>query len=275
MLEYKIDDYITLRLVNKKTVIYIKGERFMQCKYLLLINPHEQEKQREIDSIDEAADELSSELENGLKPIDLGITPKQEFWGHCSNIQAWVENNYDTRLLHRSLSFFLLMKIAEKGDERAKIFFKEEIAKRLSSGNKNVISFLIEESLISYLDHEEIIQCILIPEEVEIIFELEKLLGIELIWTFWKARESTVYHIEDKHVKEINLNNLKLNKFPDILGQLIYLEKINLSNNNINSIPFSALKDLKYLKELNLSNNPISIAEKKKKKELRPDLDLI
>lgn len=27
-----------------------------------------------------------------------------EYWGHCSNMQVWAENNYDSRLLHRSIA---------------------------------------------------------------------------------------------------------------------------------------------------------------------------
>ena len=38
------------------------------------------------------------------------ITPEQEFWEHYSNLQVWYKNDYNTRLLHRNLSFDLLKK---------------------------------------------------------------------------------------------------------------------------------------------------------------------
>ena len=51
------------------------------------------------------------------------ITPEQEFWGHRSNIQAWVECEYDTRLLHSNLSFPLLKALSDAGDPKAKAIF--------------------------------------------------------------------------------------------------------------------------------------------------------
>ena len=44
----------------------------------------------DIDSIDEAAENLYSSMEREHKHY---ISPETEFWGHCSNLQAWYENN--------------------------------------------------------------------------------------------------------------------------------------------------------------------------------------
>ena len=55
----------------------------MRCKYLLIINPQEKRIQNEIRSINEVSELLSEKLESELKPADLGITPEEEFWGHC------------------------------------------------------------------------------------------------------------------------------------------------------------------------------------------------
>ncbi len=52
------------------------------------------------------------------------ILPIKEFWGHCSNLQAWAEYGYDTRLLHPNLAFPLLEKLATVGDPIAKKVFK-------------------------------------------------------------------------------------------------------------------------------------------------------
>ncbi len=273
--EFKVNDLITLKLENRKTTIYVGGERFMQCKYLLLVNPHERAEQFEINSIDEAADNLSLKLEKELKPNDLRITPAEEFWGHCSNIQAWVESNYDTRLLHRNLAFNLLEELAKKGEKIAEFMLKEEIAKRLGSGNKTVVSFLIEQSLISYLSDEEIIQSILASKEAEIILTLESKLGRDLLWAVWKNNDTQFYYVEDKHVKEINLIGFKLERIPELLGQLEYLEKINISNNDISTIPISIIKNLKNLREINLTNNLIPDSEIKKIKKKFPKLNLI
>ena len=79
---------------------------------------------------------LNSELEGdefNLK--DFGITSEQEFWGHCSNLQAWVENNYDTRLLHRSFAFPLLLRLSQINDTKAILVFRDEIINRIEEGN--------------------------------------------------------------------------------------------------------------------------------------------
>ena len=38
---FKINDYLTLRLENNESIIYVKGKKFRQCKYLLLSTPLE------------------------------------------------------------------------------------------------------------------------------------------------------------------------------------------------------------------------------------------
>ena len=36
MKEFEVNEHITLELENNQTVIYIDGERFNQCRYILL-----------------------------------------------------------------------------------------------------------------------------------------------------------------------------------------------------------------------------------------------
>jgi hypothetical protein len=97
MLEFKVNDYVSLKFNYPDTEIYINGKYFMQCFSL--------------------------------------IDTEEEFWGHCSNLQAWSEHDYDTRLLKVNLAFPLLEQLAEAGDNLARIKFKEEILKRLLSGS--------------------------------------------------------------------------------------------------------------------------------------------
>ena len=155
MLDFVINRYLTLKLERDHTVIYINGKRFNQCKYLLIINPYEKEKTTDITSIDDAEDLLVSDLEKSIKPIDLGITPEEEFRAHCSNLQVWVENKYDTRLLHSYLSFPLLKVLSHLGDIMAKKVFKEEIYKRFLQNNLSVISFLLSEGYMDILNKEQ------------------------------------------------------------------------------------------------------------------------
>ena len=155
--KFKINKLIELKLIKDETKLFIAGEEFIQCKFLLLTIPTNYISLfNNIDSIDDASEILNKTLEsyNG-KRID-GILPEVEFWGHCSNLQAWVENNYDTRLLHSNIAFPLLKRLYNLGDLIAKRVFKEEIAKRYSSNNSNVIKFLEEEGYLGFLKGEEL-----------------------------------------------------------------------------------------------------------------------
>ena len=152
--KFKINEYLELRLEKGKTNIYVEGRLFNQCKYLLLKMPSDNFKNLEdIDSIDEAAENLDRSLERANNHY---ISPETEFWGHCSNLQAWYENNYDTRILHRNLAFPLLKALVEAGDKIAKREFKEQVALRLESGYPSVVMFLVEQGYLDYLTKEEL-----------------------------------------------------------------------------------------------------------------------
>ncbi|MHA2038484.1 MAG: zinc ribbon domain-containing protein [Promethearchaeota archaeon] len=158
--EKEINKYITLKLVGGRTYIYVNGKRFIQCIRLILNIPKDDVyKYDEVDSIDEAAKLYSKNLfQNRIvrgpmaRPVanqGHDVTAEQEFWGHCSNIQAWVEHDYDTRILMSNISFPLLRELSRAGDPLAKKVFKEEIAERLESGYPNVVQYLILQGYIS------------------------------------------------------------------------------------------------------------------------------
>jgi len=151
--EFKINDFLSLKLEKGKTNIYVKHKLFQQCKFLMLTIPIGLlESSDEISSIDEAESVLDHSLEGGI----YEISPEVEYWGHCSNMQVWYENNYDTRLLHRNLAFPLLKSLTDVGDPLARKMFKEEIARRYSSNHETVKLFLTVEGYLGYLDKEEL-----------------------------------------------------------------------------------------------------------------------
>ncbi len=150
--KFQVNDYITLRLENGKTIIYVDGKRFRQCKYLVFqLNRDELHKYDKFDSIDKIEEKDRSST---YKNID--ITPEAEFWGHCSNLQAWAEHNYDTKLLHKSLAFPLLKTLNRAGDQKARIVFKEEIAFRFLSGHNSVVLYLLEGGYLELLNKDEL-----------------------------------------------------------------------------------------------------------------------
>lgn len=158
---FVLNDYLKLKYENGKTSIYVDHTFFRQCAYLLLNIPTEDiEEYDDIKSIDDAEDRLSHELHGVYnikrKKEQYDIDPKQEFEAHCSNMAAWVENDYDTRILHRNIAFPLLKKLVEVGDPKAKRVYKEELADRLESNELTVSIFLIKNGFLKELTDDEL-----------------------------------------------------------------------------------------------------------------------
>ena len=151
ILEFQVSNYITLKLESGKINIYIDGVLFRHCMYVLGTKKFsELEDLSLIDSIDELADNLDHS--NWGEPETINIPLETQFWAQCSNLQVWVENDYDTKLLHSNLSFPLLKKLADLGDKRARQRFKEEVVKRFAEGNENVREYIIFENYLEYVD---------------------------------------------------------------------------------------------------------------------------
>ena len=246
MKEFKINEKLTLKLEKNKTVIYVDGESFKQCKYLMLNIPVDEITQvNNLKSIDEVSEKLSHDLEpsDGLMRVNK-IPPEIEFWGHCSNLQVWYENNYDTKLLHSNLSFPLLKKLTEAGDLLAKKVFKEEIAKRYNTGVESVRTYLKNGEYLNYLTKEEFYT--LLDTEYDIIKELVVL------------TDSDRLKIDIKNGKVIGITHhgLKLEQVPNPIRRLTSLKKLDLSINLIKEIP-EWIGELQSLKELNFNTNKL------------------
>jgi len=156
-LELKLSDKITLRLEDGETVIYVDNVKFRQCKYLLLDLDVTKTRLNTVNSIDEAAGILENYLEEGISQSKYEITPEQEFWGHASNLQAWIELMYDTRILRANLSFPLLKRLAETGDDIADKVFRKEIVKRILGGYLPILNYLAEEEIyLKVLTYEDL-----------------------------------------------------------------------------------------------------------------------
>lgn len=282
MIEFKINDYIVLKLEDSKTNIYISDKLFKQCKFLLLNIPiNNVEAYDEIASIDEAEEQLDGILEDNNDKISL--RPDVEFWAHCSSLQAWYENGYDSCLLHRNLAFPLLKKLTEVGDSHAIRMFKEEIMKRLNSNHPNVIKYLIEEHFIDYLDREDVITSLINLQEAEIILMLEQLLKTKF------RIDDTFEHVEggkfsisiqNKKIIRMQITGCSLKELPEIIkgfknlkyfyiccnefsylpewiGSFEHLEILDASSCGLETIP-SSIGKLNSLKMLKLSDNYIT-----------------
>jgi len=266
MREFKINKRIKLRLEGEKTSIFINEKVFMQCKYLLLIIPQNTEIQENSKSIDDFQVKYNSKLE------EIGITPEEEFWGHCSNIQAWVENEYDTRLLHSKLAFPLLKKLADSGDNKARLRFKEELVKRLKSDSSNVLEMFLEENYLKLLTSEELYYGILKPEEAKALEEIEVLtlnnFGLVKHLEDLRKMNNDGYlgHYSVKNGKIIELELLfdkyKSERLPFPIYNLKNLKKLYMHISEDNKLFPEAKKELKTIKELRIfSYGPTKISD--------------
>jgi len=166
---------IELRLVKGDTKIFIRNkngyfQEFIQCKYLLLHNPQETVKnQQELTSIDQLAENYIGRHEQnqkGYEKVVRSLSKEEEFKGHCSNLQAWFEHDYNTRLLRRNLAFPLLNRLAQAGDPKALKMFKSEIAERIEESReaydkglmKNVSTqeYIINRGYLNQFTYEEL-----------------------------------------------------------------------------------------------------------------------
>lgn len=274
MSEFQVNKYLTLRKENEGTVIYVGGQRFRQCKYLLLDIPiNNLQSINQVESIDEAIEGLDRTQEIEL-PLNI------EFWGHCSNLQVWAENNYDSRLLHRGLAFPLLKRLTEVGDPVARDVFKKEIIDRLKDNNVNMINWFFEENYLNLFSEYELRNLLLDANDYNNIFLLEDCLGEDFhISIDINNHFRNVYVPNHGKIIEIKISlRRETNAFlevPECIGEFQHLKVLELQQNSFEALPDS-IGNLKALSTLILSANnfkelPRSIGKLKNLKELYLD----
>lgn len=260
--EFQINEYLSLRLEDDRTNIYVAGKLFRQCKFLLLNIPIDKlSTLDELESIDEAAEKLDHSLEprRDVKESMYKIPPEVEFWGHCSNLQVWYEYEYNTKLLHSNLAFHLLGKLAKVGDPQAKKVFKEEIADRYNNGVESVRKYLRSMGFLQYLTTENFLNLIDNEQEINSIDKLRE--QIPQIEKF----EDLGIDIKKGKVISLKLRGLNLKKVPEFVQKFRSLKRIDLSYNSLELLP-GWIVDLKELKDLQINDNflkelPINIGK--------------
>ena len=258
MKEFHINQYLSLRLKQDETIIYMAGEPFRQCKFLLLNIPITKISTfDEIESIDEAAEKVNETIEKEIKKIK--ISPEAEFWGHCSNLQVWYEHDYDTRLIHSNLAFPLLKKLSELGDPLAKRVFKTEIIKRYVNGVERTRDYLAAEGFLKYFTEDEKVDLLLDTADSIALIKI-----IEEIWPEKNPNNVILeligedrIKVENRKIVNLYLSNLGLIEFPKAILDLKKLEILSLRVNNIKEIP-KEIKKLSSLKELCVGSNELS-----------------
>jgi len=248
--EFIINKFLSLKLEMGKTVIYIAGEKFYQCKYLLIEIPKKEMRSNSLIYLN-SIDEASEKLDTSLEPIKgrvftYSIPPETEFWGHCSNIQAWYENGYDTRLLHSNLAFPLLEELTEAGDPQAKKVFKEEIAERYNNGIESVRKYLKDSDYLRYLTIEEF-HSYIDADEYEIVCKLKKI---------QPHIDRLIYQYKKGKITHLLLSGYKLKKVPSEIRSLTSLEYLEMNLNKLETLP-DWIREFKSLKKLSVYGNQL------------------
>ena len=248
--KFIINNNLTLKLEDGKTNIYIGDFLFQQCKFLLISIPlDDHEAYTNVGSIDDATEILDTSLE-GANIERYNISPEEEFWAHCSNLQAWYENEYDTRLLHSNLAFALLKKLYDIGDPLAKKKYKEELTQRFLFGSGRIQDFLIEEGYFTILSREELLNSV---KDSDILFKLEQLLNIQLMAN---TRISRGFLIEDGIITWLSLDDCNIKILPEIIKNLKSVRGLYLSRNSLTTLP-KWIIDMEQLEYLNVSYNEL------------------
>lgn len=279
--EYRINDVLRLKLekgrwdsegyeidYGKEThriQIYVKDIPFRTCKYLLIINPQDDDRFEEIESIDDAKRLLNSDLETKITPQELNITPEEEFWAHCSNLQAWAENDYETRLLHSNLAFPLLRKLMKVGVAKARERYSEEVLERYAKGTPQIKYMLLQWDYFDYIPFEKQISIIEDQDEYDFIVLLNHL--------YYGEFQLGDFRVDNGLIDTLTLKkHPKLKEIPTEINNLTHLKKLVIDLPNIIHVP-NSIGTLKCLKELritapNLLTLPESIGKLKSLKSL-------
>lgn len=105
MREFNVNEFITLKLEVDKTFIYVNNRQFQQYIRLVLnITTNFKQIFDRIDSNNETSEVYKIYLYQGnivkgenavpAKNQTHSILVEEEFWGYCSNLQVWAENDY-------------------------------------------------------------------------------------------------------------------------------------------------------------------------------------
>ena len=241
-----IDEHITLKLILDKTLIYVCGGLFLTCqKIVLTLAPTDFKDYEGFTGIDDILEFYHAEgrpLE--VKENKLSITPEEEFWAHCSNMQAWVESGYNTHVLSKHISFPILARLSKKGISQFILLLKEELIDRLKSGGYKTLVHFIDSKYLDFLSQHELFDLLLSYEEAEIMKEVAKYSRYEYTLTAGSLHDSRTFislrtenkvHFcfEDNHVVELE----------------ILVDDSKLPSDKVYSL-LHKVKGLNYLKEL-------------------------
>lgn len=136
-LRHVINEHIDLVWQDNKPVILVDNMPFVHCSFLAASIPIDEATRvsEQTPSIDAMVHIEGARSMEGIDALAFGMTPEEIMIAHSSNLIAWVENDYNTRILASNLSFPLLKELARVGDDKARRVLQGDIIDRLKEGN--------------------------------------------------------------------------------------------------------------------------------------------
>jgi hypothetical protein len=136
---------------TRNVYVAVAGKKVRYCSFLLV----RIQSSSDISSIDDLAnDENARSLEGVNVERELGMTPEEHLQAHASNIQAWVENDYNPAIIHSNIAFPLLEALAGAGDQKARRVLEIGIRERVVLGSSSSRLAMLESGIADYLDHD-------------------------------------------------------------------------------------------------------------------------
>ncbi|HME51756.1 MAG TPA: tetratricopeptide repeat protein [Candidatus Lokiarchaeia archaeon] len=125
---------------DARVQVLVDGRPVLHCAFLVAdISPVDES----IESIDDLARVAGARQLEGQGIRDI-MTIEEEVFAHASNIQAWAEHDYDTRLLHSNIAFPLLKELAAAGDDKATRVLQADIETRLRDGSPETRQLILK-----------------------------------------------------------------------------------------------------------------------------------
>ena len=157
-IKFRLNQFIKLKLLDfgdgiETTLVCVNGRSFNVSMFSLEEAHEILHDTNTYCCMDEAHRNLIRRVNCSCSNVDSNTM----FWIYCYYIKAWIDRDYDTRLLQMDDVFPILNALYEAGDTKARNNLKFEIKKRFLSGYIPVIKYLISMGYLKFFEFEEII----------------------------------------------------------------------------------------------------------------------
>lgn len=242
---YNVNEVIKLQLEIVGVAIYVADKPLRMCTHISLVNPYDEEFFYNL-----------QDLPNEYN----GLTEEEEFWGLCSCLQAWVENEYNSELLHGTLALVLLDELKNLGDHIAQQVYAKELGKMIKRGDYHTHEYLRREGYLSHLTEEELLTGSLNSPDAEIMLEISDRSSLEysIIGNFDEddfrhgyLTKNFYYSMQDGYVTALQIGlNLTKSILPKSLNGLKHLRQLYIHITNTQGVipVFNKIEHLTNLK---------------------------